>query len=105
MVSNHDIRAKIFYINYTHLIITRWESDNCVHGTTRNAYDTNRIVGGSSGGEGCLLVSIQVPYFHRIQLTMVIILFLVGCWVTNGHWIRYWRFNSYASVFQWNIWS
>lgn len=34
-----------------------WESHNPVHGTSRNPYDTNRIVGGSSGGEGCLLVS------------------------------------------------
>ncbi|EDV56339.1 fatty-acid amide hydrolase 2-A [Drosophila erecta] len=31
-----------------------WESNNTVHGRTRNAYDTNRIVGGSSGGEGCI---------------------------------------------------
>lgn len=29
-----------------------WESDNKVHGKTNNPYDTNRIVGGSSGGEG-----------------------------------------------------
>lgn len=28
-----------------------------MHGRSRNPYDTNRIVGGSSGGEGCLLVS------------------------------------------------
>lgn len=33
-----------------------WESCNPVHGRTNNPYDTNRIVGGSSGGEGCLLV-------------------------------------------------
>ncbi|XP_067626326.1 fatty-acid amide hydrolase 2 [Eurosta solidaginis] len=31
-----------------------WESNNVVHGRTRNAYDSNRIVGGSSGGEGCI---------------------------------------------------
>lgn len=31
-----------------------WESHNPVHGLSRNAYDSNRIVGGSSGGEGCL---------------------------------------------------
>lgn len=36
----------------------RWESSNPVHGRSRNPYDANRIVGGSSGGEGCLLVSI-----------------------------------------------
>lgn len=39
------------------LHVFRWESSNPVHGRTRNPYDTNRIVGGSSGGEGCLLVS------------------------------------------------
>ncbi|KAK9887732.1 hypothetical protein WA026_000049 [Henosepilachna vigintioctopunctata] len=31
-----------------------WESDNNIHGRSRNPYDTNRIVGGSSGGEGCI---------------------------------------------------
>lgn len=31
-----------------------WESFNTVHGRTSNAYDSNRIVGGSSGGEGAL---------------------------------------------------
>ncbi|XP_022916749.1 fatty-acid amide hydrolase 2-like [Onthophagus taurus] len=30
-----------------------WESNNTVHGRTNNPYDTNHIVGGSSGGEGC----------------------------------------------------
>ncbi|KAF5291581.1 hypothetical protein FQR65_LT01894 [Abscondita terminalis] len=30
-----------------------WESFNTLHGRTNNPYDTNRIVGGSSGGEGC----------------------------------------------------
>ncbi|XP_017783410.1 PREDICTED: fatty-acid amide hydrolase 2 [Nicrophorus vespilloides] len=31
-----------------------WESNNPVHGRTNNPYDSNRIVGGSSGGEGCI---------------------------------------------------
>lgn len=44
-----------------------WESHNPVHGTSRNPYDTNRIVGGSSGGEGCLLVRIQA-LFSEIRL-------------------------------------
>ncbi len=35
------------------------ESTNFVYGTTNNAYDTARIVGGSSGGEGCA----QSAYF------------------------------------------
>ncbi|CAG9767330.1 unnamed protein product [Ceutorhynchus assimilis] len=30
-----------------------WESANNVHGRSNNPYDTTRIVGGSSGGEGC----------------------------------------------------
>lgn len=30
-----------------------WESANTIHGRTRNPYDSNHIVGGSSGGEGC----------------------------------------------------
>lgn len=34
-----------------------WASENPVHGRTNNPYDTYRIVGGSSGGEGCLNVS------------------------------------------------
>ncbi|KAK9752772.1 Amidase [Popillia japonica] len=31
-----------------------WESSNVIHGRTNNPYDTNHIVGGSSGGEGCI---------------------------------------------------
>lgn len=31
-----------------------WEAANILHGRTSNPYDTNRIVGGSSGGEGCI---------------------------------------------------
>lgn len=34
--------------------ICRWDSSNTVHGRTCNPYDTNHIVGGSSGGEGCI---------------------------------------------------
>lgn len=30
-----------------------WETHNHIHGRTNNAYNTTRIVGGSSGGEGC----------------------------------------------------
>lgn len=32
-----------------------WESNNSLFGRSRNAYDSRRIVGGSSGGEGALL--------------------------------------------------
>lgn len=34
-----------------------WESANHVHGRTNNPYNTSRIVGGSSGGEGCAQAS------------------------------------------------
>merc|ERR1719383_18839 len=32
-----------------------WETKNFVYGRTKNAYDSRRIVGGSSGGEACLI--------------------------------------------------
>ncbi|KAH9525570.1 Fatty-acid amide hydrolase 2 [Bulinus truncatus] len=32
-----------------------FESSNYVYGTTNNAYNTSRMVGGSSGGEGCVI--------------------------------------------------
>lgn len=38
-----------------------WESFNPVHGRTSNPYDTNRIVGGSSGGEGCAQGAAAAP--------------------------------------------
>ncbi|GBP16785.1 Fatty-acid amide hydrolase 2 [Eumeta japonica] len=38
-----------------------WESNNTVHGRSRNPYDTNRIVGGSSGGEGCIQAAAASP--------------------------------------------
>jgi fatty acid amide hydrolase 2 len=34
-----------------------WEANNTIYGRTKNPYDTRRIVGGSSGGEGALLTS------------------------------------------------
>ncbi|XP_023300071.2 fatty-acid amide hydrolase 2-B [Lucilia cuprina] len=39
-----------------------WESNNTVHGRSRNPYDTNRIVGGSSGGEGCIQAAAASPF-------------------------------------------
>lgn len=39
-----------------------WESNNTVHGRTRNAYDSNRVVGGSSGGEGCMQSAAASPF-------------------------------------------
>uniref|UniRef100_T1JFB4 Amidase domain-containing protein n=1 Tax=Strigamia maritima TaxID=126957 RepID=T1JFB4_STRMM len=34
-----------------------WESSNNVYGTTNNPYDTTRIAGGSSGGEGSIIAA------------------------------------------------
>lgn len=39
-----------------------WESVNTIHGRTRNPYDTNRIVGGSSGGEGTIQAAAGSPF-------------------------------------------
>ncbi len=38
------------------------ESDNFVYGRTRNPYDPDRIVGGSSGGEGALIGAGGAPF-------------------------------------------
>ncbi len=34
-----------------------FESSNYLYGTTKNPYNVSRIVGGSSGGEGCIVSS------------------------------------------------
>ena len=34
-----------------------WESTNCVYGRSRNPYDTEHIVGGSSGGEAAIIAA------------------------------------------------
>ncbi|XP_011304576.1 fatty-acid amide hydrolase 2 [Fopius arisanus] len=39
-----------------------WESSNLVYGTTRNPYNTWHIVGGSSGGEGCIQAAAGAPF-------------------------------------------
>ncbi|XP_033227139.1 fatty-acid amide hydrolase 2-A isoform X2 [Belonocnema kinseyi] len=38
-----------------------WESSNYLYGTSRNPYNSRHIVGGSSGGEGCLQGSAGSP--------------------------------------------
>ncbi|GAB1868875.1 Fatty-acid amide hydrolase 2 [Camponotus japonicus] len=38
-----------------------WESSNCLFGTTKNPYNTRHIVGGSSGGEGCIQAAAGSP--------------------------------------------
>ncbi|XP_015600482.1 fatty-acid amide hydrolase 2 [Cephus cinctus] len=39
-----------------------WESSNCIYGTSRNPYNTRHIVGGSSGGEGCIQAAAGSPF-------------------------------------------
>ncbi|XP_053688520.1 fatty-acid amide hydrolase 2-A [Sabethes cyaneus] len=39
-----------------------WETVNTLHGRTRNPYDANRIVGGSSGGEGAIQAAAGSPF-------------------------------------------
>ncbi|XP_048510685.1 fatty-acid amide hydrolase 2-B isoform X2 [Athalia rosae] len=39
-----------------------WESSNCLYGTSKNPYNTRHIVGGSSGGEGCILAAAGSPF-------------------------------------------
>lgn len=34
-----------------------WESTNCVYGRSRNPYNTEYIVGGSSGGEAAVIAA------------------------------------------------
>ncbi|XP_047105781.1 fatty-acid amide hydrolase 2-A [Schistocerca piceifrons] len=38
-----------------------WESSNTVYGRTNNPYNTNHIVGGSSGGEACIQAAAASP--------------------------------------------
>lgn len=38
-----------------------WETSNYLYGTTKNPYNTRHIVGGSSGGEGCLQAAAGSP--------------------------------------------
>ncbi|CAF0767404.1 unnamed protein product [Adineta steineri] len=39
-----------------------FESRNALYGTTNNPYDLSRIVGGSSGGAGCIVSAAGVPF-------------------------------------------
>ncbi|KYM89280.1 Fatty-acid amide hydrolase 2 [Atta colombica] len=39
-----------------------WESSNCLFGITKNPYNTRHIVGGSSGGEGCIQAAAGSPF-------------------------------------------
>ncbi|XP_076627098.1 fatty-acid amide hydrolase 2 [Colletes latitarsis] len=38
-----------------------WETSNSLYGTTKNPYNTRHIVGGSSGGEGCIQAAAGSP--------------------------------------------
>ncbi|XP_029033097.1 fatty-acid amide hydrolase 2 [Osmia bicornis bicornis] len=39
-----------------------WETSNYIYGTTKNPYNTRHIVGGSSGGEGCIQGAAGSPF-------------------------------------------
>jgi fatty acid amide hydrolase 2 len=39
-----------------------FSSRNSLYGTTNNPYDLTRIVGGSSGGAGCIVSAAGVPF-------------------------------------------
>lgn len=45
-----------------HILINQIRSVNPNHGRTNNPYDTNRIVGGSSGGEGAIQAAAASPF-------------------------------------------
>lgn len=51
-----------FAVTNTSELCMWWESTNPVHGRTNNPYDTNRIVGGSSGGEGAVQAAAASPF-------------------------------------------
>ncbi|WP_028315305.1 amidase [Desulfatibacillum aliphaticivorans] len=57
-------RAGLIPIGVTNISeLCMWmESHNKVYGTTNNCYDLGRIVGGSSGGEGCIVSSGASPF-------------------------------------------
>ena len=49
-----NMREKTNYFNYSRR--------NSLYGTTNNPYDLARIVGGSSGGAGCIVSAAGVPF-------------------------------------------
>lgn len=57
-----DAGAIPFAVTNTSELCMWWESTNPVHGRTNNPYDTNRIVGGSSGGEGATQAAAASPF-------------------------------------------
>uniref|UniRef100_A0A6G5A1Q1 Putative amidase n=1 Tax=Rhipicephalus microplus TaxID=6941 RepID=A0A6G5A1Q1_RHIMP len=60
-----------------------WESYNKLHGRTNNPYDSRRICGGSSGGEGK----------SHCQ-----------CWLRIRCWDRHRRKHTDAGILQWHLW-
>ena len=54
-----------------------WESQNNVYGKSRNPYDTNRTVGGSSGGEVSVYVAHALNYFGYRYFTKFTIIALI----------------------------
>lgn len=54
-------RKLILIIKKKHWIVFSFRR-NSLYGTTNNPYDLNRIVGGSSGGAGCIVSAAGVPF-------------------------------------------
>lgn len=95
----------------------RWESANTIYGGTSNPYDTNRIVGGSSGGEACLLVKFITIFSNKVERnTRFISICFSTLWtffleksILGSSWISIWAgnrdqwFNSFARLFQWHF--
>ena len=59
--------AIIIAVSNTPELCLHFESTNYVTGTTWNPYDTNRICGGSSGGEVCILFKFLLSYYRIIM--------------------------------------
>lgn len=60
-VKKQLLKYSLKKLNNSYSSCVRFESNNQIHGRTKNPYDTNRIVGGSSGGDGCLLAASGCP--------------------------------------------
>ena len=61
-----------------------WESNNNVYGRSRNPYNFDRIVGGSSGGE----VSAEVNYPNSGNVIAFVPGCFIECWrLTDWYWV------------------
>ncbi len=77
-----------------------WESNNNIYGRSRNPYDFNRIVGGSSGGE------VAYDLLGVLKLTSNVLLDIEGwdplrCRIAVRYWLRHWGIHPDAGLLQW----